>query len=342
MKENIVWGILSTAEINEAVIPGIRGAGRSELRAVASRSLERAKAYAADKKVPVAYGSYEELLKDSEIDAVYLPVPNNLHAEWAEKAADAGKHVLCEKPLVLTLEDMDRVTEAAERNKVTVFEAFMYQHHPQMKKVRELIAGGKIGSLQFIDAWFDYYLPEEDESNIRLNPGMGGGSLWDVGVYPNSLVVTLADAGPPVEILCRQKTGQNGVDVSAYAQMRFSNDITAQISTSIRAPLRVGAQIVGDRGTLVLAKPWKPGFLYLPGNDTREVHISFTGSDGTVERYDLPVIDTYQTEIETMEACILDGEPPVIPLHKSRWFLESMLGLRRSAAEEKPVRLNQG
>jgi len=166
MSNKIRWGIISTAGINDAVLDPIRWAKRSELAAVASRDLDKAKAYATEKGIPKAHGSYEALLADPDIDAVYNSLPNNLHAEWTIKAAEAGKHVLCEKPVVSTLAELDQVEAAAKTNHVTVFEAFMYLHHPQTLKVNEMIQSGKLGNLQLIVSWFNFYLPSNTQASI--------------------------------------------------------------------------------------------------------------------------------------------------------------------------------
>jgi xylose dehydrogenase (NAD/NADP) len=336
MSEKIRWGVMSTARINDSLIGPIRQAGRSELVAVASRNLEKAKAYAQEKDIPKAHGSYEALLADAEIDVVYIPLPNTLHWEWTVKAAEAGKHVLCEKPIVTTLEELDKVEAAAKANQVTIFEAFMYLHHPQTLKVKEMIQAGKLGDLQLIVSWFSYYLPAADTNNIRLYPDLAGGSLWDVGVYPNSLAIVMAQAGSPVEVWANQIKGETGVDVSMVGQMKFANGVTAQISSGIRCPFRQDAHIVGEHGIIQTREPWKP---CLDGEDS---HIElFTGDDEPTETITIPAAgnNPYLWEVKAMEACILDGAKPVVPLSLSREFLRSILALFESANSGQPVRL---
>ncbi|MEZ4559091.1 MAG: Gfo/Idh/MocA family oxidoreductase [Caldilineaceae bacterium] len=160
----------------------------------------RAQAYAQEWDIPRVHGSYEALLADPDVDVIYNPLPNTMHAEWTIKAAAAGKHVLCEKPVVTTLDDLDRVEAAAAQYGVTVFEAFMYLHHPQMRRLQELIAAGALGEVQMVNGWFHFYLPPERSSNIRLNRELGGGSLWDVGVYPNSAAIVVTGGKAPVAI----------------------------------------------------------------------------------------------------------------------------------------------
>ncbi len=145
----------------------------------------------------MAYGSYEDLLDDPEIDVVYVSLPNSLHTEWTVRAAYAGKHVLCEKPLVVSMAEMDQIEQAALDTGVTIFEAFMYLHHPQTRRALELIQQGRLGKLQSINSWFNFYLPPSDASNVRLQTDLTGGALWDVGVYPNSLSIVMAGAGAP-------------------------------------------------------------------------------------------------------------------------------------------------
>ena len=325
MKNKIRWGLLSTARINNALIGPIKEAGRSELAGVASRNAEKAKAYAAEKGIPRFYGSYDEMLADPEIDAIYNSLPNTLHCEWTVKAAEAGQHVLCEKPITVSLEDFDRIEAAAKKNEVTIFEAFMYLHHPQTRKVQRLIADGKIGRVQLIDTWFNFHLPPENSKNIRLNQSLSGGAHWDVGVYTNSMAITMAGAGAPVQVFAHQIRGETGVDVAMRVQLVFSNGVAAQISSGFRTPPRAAAFIVGDAGILEITEPWKPGA------DGELSKVIFTGLDGEVETITFDPVNPYLCEVEAMESCVLDGAAPVVPLEQSREFLKSILATYESA-----------
>jgi predicted dehydrogenase len=333
MPERIRWGLLSTARINDAVIEPIRQAKRSELVAVASRDLAKAQVYAQEKGIPKAHGSYEALLADPDIDVIYNPLPNILHSEWTVKAAEAGKHVLCEKPIVTTLAELDQVEAAAAAHRVTIFEAFMYLHHPQTLKVKEMIQAGQLGNLQLINSWFNFYLPPERATNIRLNATLAGGSLWDVGVYPNSMSIVMAGAGAPVEIWASQIIGETGVDVAMRGQLKFANGVIAQVSSGFRTPFREAAYIVGDQGMVDIIEPWKPG---LKGHDSR---IIFSTSEGQEETIVIPAVDPYLCEVQAMEACVLDGAEPVVPLSLSRDFLKSALALYESAQSGQLVKL---
>ncbi len=333
MTSQIRWGIISTAGINKALLDPIRQARRSELVAVASRNEDRAQAYAQEQNIPKAYGSYEELLADPNVDVVYNPLPNSMHCAWTVKAAEAGKHVLCEKPLVTNMADFAKVEAAASANNVTIFEAFMYLHHPQTRTVLEMVRAGKIGKPQQINSWFHFYLPAERAENIRLRADVEGGSMWDVGVYPNSMAIVMADVGAPTKVWAHQIVGESGVDVAMRAQLHFSNDVIAQISSSFRTPFREVAHIVGDEGSLHIVEPWKPG---LSGNDSRVLVSSHSGAE---EDIITPAVDPYLCEVEAMEACILDGAAPIVPLSLSKQLLQSALAIRESAQSGRVVTL---
>src|SRR5882724_10723634 len=177
----VKWGILSTAYINRKVIPGAHASERVELIAVASRDLRRAEEYAREWEIDRAYGSYEALLEDDDVEAVYISLPNNLHCEWSIRALEAGKHVLCEKPFSRHPDEVAAAFHAADQADRLLSEAFMYRHNPQTKRLTELVEGGAIGELRLIRAAFSYGL--YDESNIRLRPDADGGALMDVGCY---------------------------------------------------------------------------------------------------------------------------------------------------------------
>lgn len=338
MTDRLRWGILSTAKINEALIHAMRGAPRSEVRAVASRSAAPAQAFAAANGIPVAHGSYEALLADPTIDAIYNPLPNTLHAEWAIRAAQAGKHVLLEKPLVTTMAEFEAIAAAAQAHGVVIFEAIMALHAPQNRQVAALIQAGRIGQLSLINSWFSYHLPPEDSANIRLDPALGGGAYWDVGVYPNSLAIMVTGGRAPVQVWAQQRLGETGVDVDMSAQLRFAGGAVAQVYAGFRAPRVMGAQFVGTDGMLRIEAPWFPG---MNGRTTAGADsiIEITSRSGAVERIAVPASNPWQHEVEAMEACVLDGAAPVVPLSLSREFLRSALAVYQSAQTGQPVSL---
>ncbi len=326
MAQILRWGLLSTAKINRALIPPLQLSKRNKLMAVASRSQEKADAYAREKKIKRAYGSYEALLADPDIDVIYNPLPNHLHAEWTIKAVEAGKHVLCEKPLALTLEEVDAIdTKRLEYGKV-VAEAFVYRTYPLSIKVKQLIDDGKLGNVKLVRGSFTY--PNPSPNNIRLKPEMGGGGLWDIGCYPLSYTRTMLGM-EPAEVFGWQVIGPTGVDEMFVAQLRFPGNAFAQIDCSMVIPDHVFMEFVGDLATLIIPNPFIPGpnkTLYLTRN-------------GKTERITVKGPDTYISEVEDMADAILLGKPPVVSLAESRANIAAILALFESAKTGKPVAL---
>jgi len=293
---------------------------------VASRDGDRAAAYAQEWGLARTWSSYEELLADPDIDVIYNPLPNSMHAGWSVLAAQAGKHVLCEKPLAVHMEEMDALQRAAQENNVTIFEAFMYLHHPQTRAVLKMLNEGRIGNLQTIHSWFNFYLPATDSANVRMQPGLTGGSNWDVGVYPNSMAIVMSGGKAPEAVWAQSVIGETGVDVAMRAQLRFPHDVTAQLSCGFRTPFVEGAWFEGDEGSLYVKEPWKPGHT---GNPSTVV---FTDINDQTEEIVFPPMDPYDYEVAAMEACVLDGAEPIVPLALSREFLRTILAMYRSAA----------
>jgi predicted dehydrogenase len=320
------WGLLSTARINRALIPPLRASTRNELVGVASRDGERAKAYAVEWDIPNAYDSYEVMLLDPDIDVIYNPLPNSLHAEWTIKAAQAGKHVLCEKPLAVSLEDVDAMAEAARRAGVVVAEAFMYRHHPQTLKVKELVDSGAIGTVRLVHGSFSFNLTRPGD--VRLDPALGGGSIWDVGCYPISYARCMIGA-EPVEVHGWQLTGAAGVDVVFTGQMRFADDVFAQIDCGFRMPFRAHVEIVGSDGAIRVLEPFKPG-----------THNQIQLARGDEETWiEIEGQELYLGEVEDMADAVLLGKPPRVSLADSRGNVAAILALLQSAREGRAVSL---
>jgi xylose dehydrogenase (NAD/NADP) len=319
------WGLLSTARINRVLLPPLRASARNELTSIASRDLKRAQAYADERSIPRVFGSYEAMLADPDVDVIYNPLPNSMHTEWTIKAADAGKHVLCEKPLANTVEEVDAITAAAKKAGVVVMEAFMYRHHPQTLKVKELVEGGAIGKLQLIRGSFTFKI--SDEGDVRLNSSLGGGSIWDVGCYPISYARLIAGA-EPVEVFGWQVTGRaSGVDETFAGQMRFSNGVYAQFDSGFRTPRRAHMELVGDEGSIVVVEPFQPKLdekIILKNGEKEEI-------------ITIPGEDLYLGEVENMADAILKGQPPRMSLVDSRNNVATIQALLRSAKEGKPI-----
>jgi predicted dehydrogenase len=320
------WGLLGTARINRALIPPLRVSQDNRLLAVASRDGARASAYAREWGIERAYGSYEALLDDEEIDAVYVPLPNHLHAEWTIKAAAAGKHVLCEKPLALGVEEVDAIEAAAREHGVVVVEAFMYRHHPQTLKVKQLVDQGAIGDLRFVRGTFSF--PLDQPGDYRLRTEWGGGSLWDVGCYPLSFTRFLLGQ-EPVEVFGSQVSGATGIDETFAGQLVFANGVLAQIDSGFRSAVRAELEVTGTKGVLRVRHPWKP---------LAEQPILLTRGD-TTETVPVETKDRYLLEIEDLAEAARTGRPSRVTLAESRGNVATIVALLQSAREHRPVRL---
>lgn len=329
MTQQLRWGFICTARINRALIEPLRASPRSELFAVASRGIDRAQAYADEWNIPRAHGSYDDLLNDPDVDVIYNALPNTLHAEWTVKALDAGKHVLCEKPLALTVSEVDQMIDAAQRNDRVLQEAFMYRYHPQTLKMQEMVRAGEIGDLRLIRAVFSFMLTRTGD--IRMKPELGGGSLWDVGCYPVSFARAVA-GGDPETVVGTQVVGETGVDTTFAGQMHFADGVTAQFDSSFEVPFRWGAEVVGTEATLTLDVPWKPGV-----DDPAGIRLKREGQDE--EEISVDDIDAYLCEVENMADCILNDAEPVISLSDSRGTVATINALYASARQGRPSNL---
>jgi D-xylose 1-dehydrogenase (NADP+, D-xylono-1,5-lactone-forming) len=244
-------GLMSTANINEMLLGGAPDG--VEIAAVASRDAARAQAYASEHGIARAHGSYEELLGDDDLDAVYISLPNGMHHEWTLKAIEAGKHVLVEKPYSRRAAEAEEAWDAADRAGVVVMEAFMWRHHPQAEAARTLVEQGKIGRLREVRTTFSF--PLFDHDNVRMAADLDGGALMDVGCYCISGARLLA--GEPERVFGEQVVGPTGVDVDFYGILRFPNDVVAVFDASFTLPKRQRLEAVGEEGTLVLEAPWR-------------------------------------------------------------------------------------
>jgi predicted dehydrogenase len=322
------WGLLSTARINRALIPPLHASKRTSLRAVASRSESAARDFAREHNIPRAYGSYESLLADPEVDVIYNPLPNHLHAEWTIKALRAGKHVLCEKPLACSLEEVDAIIAASKETGKILAEAFMYRSHPQTMKVKEMVDKGALGQLQLIKGAFTFLMRREGD--FRLVKEMGGGSIWDVGCYPVSYARMIA--GEPSEVFGWQVSGQDGSDLSFFGQMKFANGVHAEFDCGFQSPLRSYIEIVGTEAVMEIPVPFKPGL-------RAQFQIRRVSNKNKIETVHVPGPELYSGEVEDLCDAILLNKPPRVPLNDSRANAAALLALLKSAETGKPVRL---
>jgi xylose dehydrogenase (NAD/NADP) len=320
------WGLLSTAKINRRLMPAIRASKRGELVAVASRNLEKAQTYASHWEIPHAFGNYEAMLKSGAIDAVYISLPNHLHAEWSIRALQAGIHVLCEKPLALSVQEVDEMAAASVLAERVLAEAFMYRHHPQTLLVGEWVQSGRLGDIALVRATFNFKITSRDD--IRLIPQYGGGSLWDVGVYPISFAQYIY-TGPPEWVSGTQWVGDSGVDETFAGILEYSNGRMAQFGSCIRSPFHTFAEVIGTKGRLWLDAP----FVGIQSGQS----ICFHTDDGRTEQIAVPDKELYLGEVEDMHAAILDGKPNYLSLQESRDHIRTVVALYASAHEKKVV-----
>jgi len=318
-------GLLSTAPINRQILAAAAGVDRVEVVAVASRDRGRAEAYAREHGIARAHGSYDALLADPEVDAVYVSLPNALHHEWTLHALEAGKHVLCEKPYSRRPADVEEAFEAASTRGLVVMEAFMWRHNPQTKIVSELVAGGALGKLQAVRATFRFELG--DPGNARWLPELDGGSLMDVGCYCVSGVRLLA--GEPVRVQGEQVLAETGVDRSFHGTLRFENDVVAQIDCSFVSPRRQRLEAVGDEGSLLVEAPWRVDF-------GGEVLLARNGESSAV---DVPAADSYACQLENFAGAVAGSEPPLLGRDDALGQARTIEALYRAADERRSVEL---
>ena len=324
----IRWGLVSTANINRRLIPAIRASERGELVAVASRSQSKADDYARQWEIPTAFGNYQAMLDSDLVDAVYVSLPNHLHAEWSIRALQAGKHVLCEKPLAISVEEVDQMISASQSSGKVLAEAFMYLHHPQTTIARQWLLEGNLGEICSVQTSFTFKIANSD--NVRLVPEYGGGCLWDVGIYPVSLVMTLL-GGLPEWVAAAQWLGPTGVDEHFSGLLAFSGNRQAQIVASFRTPFSTHAEILGTGGRLVMTRP----FIGLEDNR----RLTFFPRDGEPQEIPVPEKPLYLGEVEDMHAAILDEHHQYLPLERSRQWIRVLSDLYQAANQQTIVAL---
>lgn len=250
------WGILGDAKINQRLLPAFRAAKTVELRAIASRTMEKAKAASARDGIPVAHGSYLDLLKDPAIDAVYIPLPNHMHDEWTRKAADHGKHVLCEKPLTVKAKEAEALVAYCRSKNVRLMDGFMWPHHPRTHKLRYALDAGVIGRVEKVNAAFTFNLDGLPTDNIRMQPAAGGGGLLDVGCY-TTFAIRWWMRAEPVKVWAAA-TFVNDVDVAMSGVFTFADGRTANFDCGFTHPLRTWVEIVGTAGVIRVPNMWIP------------------------------------------------------------------------------------
>lgn len=257
------WGILGAGGIARVFVNGLRFSKTGQVLAVASQTPEKLKSLADDFSIPKRYATYEAMLQDPEVDAVYISTIHPMHAEWAIKAAEAGKHMLVEKPIAMNYAESAAMIDAAAKHDVFLMEAFMYRCHPQMQKLRELIGEGAIGQVRIIRSVFSYYAPYSPTSRAHSKE-LGGGGILDIGCYPASMARFIAGAATgrpfldPLQVKAAGKVSATGVDLYTAATLQFENDIIAEIIGGVACQMPVETNIYGDEGMISLVNPWLP------------------------------------------------------------------------------------
>lgn len=324
------WGQISTADIGlKKVLPGMKSSEHAELVGICSRNLAAAQAAAAALGIPKAYGSYEEMLADPEIEAVYNPLPNHLHVPWSIKALEAGKHVLCEKPIALTADEAQTLVDAGKRfPKLKLMEAFMYRHHPQWQKATELVAQGTIGQLRTIQSFFSYF--NDDPTNIRNMADIGGGGLMDIGCYNISLSRHIFNSEPQRVVGIVEYDPKLKTDRLASGILDFgSGTATFTCSTQLSSYQRVN--IFGTEGRIEIEIPFNA-----PPDRPCKMWVQ---TDGGIEEITLPTTDQYMVQGELMSVAIINDSPVPTPIEDAvanMRVIEAIVASSRDGAWVKP------
>lgn len=298
--KKLKWGILGCASIAKgAVIPGVHLSELNEVAAIASRDIEKAKKTADELNIPVAYGSYEAILEDDSIDVVYIPLPNHLHKEWAIRAAEAGKHILCEKPLALTAKEASEMEEACAKAGVLLQEAFMYRHHPRYQMIKDVIASGEIGELRGIRSAFTFNNAGHKE-NVRYRKDWGGGSIYDVGCYPINVARLLLDKEPEaVTVQALFSPEHDDVDMMATGLIEFENSISLSFDCGMWAAYRNPLEVLGTGGIIEVPSAFvcspDSGNFFVHANESREVEV--------------PHVNQYTKQADYLARAIIQGTP---------------------------------
>lgn len=321
------WAVISAANIGvKAVAPAIQASRNGKLVAVGSRDPQRAGELYAFAPVQV-YGNYESVLNDPTIDAIYNPLPNSLHAEWTIKALEAGKHVLCEKPLAVTAQEGWRMVEAARAHDRYLMEAFMYRFHPQTNWALQQVRLGAIGPVRLVRASFSFDVRSRPE-NIRLQPELAGGSLMDVGCYPLNICRAVYGSAPQIVAARVHTTKVGGVDMATSAVLDFGEGRFGMIDSSLELPTRQMVEIIGEGGTITLPVPFTPGTIEVVG---------FTTKNGQMAEQRFERVDQYQLEVEHFADCILHKREPALRLSETLENIATIEAIYQAAGLDWPI-----
>lgn len=325
------WGILSTAKIaRKQVIPGIQQSQTGEVVAIASRNADQSAEIAASHQIPTSYGSYEALLEDSNVDAIYIPLPNHMHVEWTMKCLEAGKHVLCEKPFALHSNDIDPLIALAKEKGCFVAEAFMVRTHPQWVAVKEMIGSGTIGDLRLVHGFFSYF--NNDPDNIRNKKEFGGGALWDIGCYPVNLSRFVLGEEPLSVFARMDQDPQFHTDRSISAILDFEK-VTCTFHASTQLIPYQKMQFFGTKGMIEVEIPFNA-----PDSDACLIHIHRGDKKVPAETIEIPIANQYATQADAFADAVAGGNHPT-PLsdtYKNTRVIEALFRSSTTGQMEKP------
>lgn len=297
----VKWGILSAANIAyDELVPALKRSKGAEVAAIASKSKHKTGRF----EIPVVYETYEELLDDESIEAVYVPLPNALHVEWAVKAMQKGKHVLLEKPAALSEADMLLIKEAAEHNRVVFMEAFMYQFHQQHQRMKELYSSGIIGEYKHLKAHFSWML--EDPDDIRLNADLGGGAMRDVGCYGIHALTQLIGFKPAFLSMTGKIHPHYGIDTTSTCIMIDENQRTAEVTASMELPFINRYELIGEKGSITVDSSFRPDVA-----DDQRGKITVKNGNGTVLYFETVKDDQYVNQVNHFHKCVRQSTLPV-------------------------------
>jgi D-xylose 1-dehydrogenase (NADP+, D-xylono-1,5-lactone-forming) len=296
---SVAWGLLSTAPINRSILAAAALSDRADVIAVASRDAARAEAYAAEHGIERSYGGYDALLEDPDVEAVYVSLPNGLHVEWTMRALEAGKHVLCEKPFSRRAAEVEQAFDRADAEGLVLSEGFMWRHHPQTRRLAELLADGVLGPVRLVRVAFSFPLATERSSDdARFSAELDGGAMMDVGCYCVSAIRLVA--GEPLSVAGKQVVGPTGVDVVFTGTLAHADDVVSHFDCSFVVPRRSELEVLGEGGSLFVANPF---VITSPAIELRR--------DGAVEQIEVEHIDSYLLELENVSDAIR-GEAPLL------------------------------
>ena len=322
-KENLNWGVLGTARIAaKAVIPALKASRHNLVTAVASRDLMRAQQFAQANAIPKAYGSYDELLQDPNIDAVYIPLPNSQHTPWAIKAMEAGKHVLVEKPFAVNADEAQLMVATSLEHSVLLMEAFMYRYHSRFEEIMEIVQGGRLGQLRFIQSTFSF--PLTNPNDYRLSADLGGGALYDLGCYCVNFQRLLV-GHEPRQVQALSYMGSTNVDLQMSGTLDFGEQLFTHFDVAFNAAPQQYTRIIGTEGILSFEKSFNPG---------KEASEAYLLKGSETKRFKFKREDAYQKMVEHFYNVVASKEAPRFPLSDAVNNLVVMDALFQSAASD--------